>query len=257
MRILLARHGLSEGNEDESLYIRKGDHRIGLATPVGWQQAINAGRFLGGYYTASGTTQWPVVYLSPYLRPKETFSGMVHGMDGALPGDPKVYGDPRLVEKFFGVVSALEHGNFPVDPDVAAAIRLLSRKVYEGDPFVARHLFGDSTKDTLISVRSFLDGTFARDVAEGKDDFLFVAHGAVIQAFIMTWAHLDMGDKNKIGNPGNCDIIEISGTPKNWRITRIYDGEKGVAVQDDMLAGVRPLAFSDLPAVPDAFKIIP
>ena len=45
MRILLVRHGESEGNVDEQAYITIGDSRIGL-TEKGWEQAEGTGIFL-------------------------------------------------------------------------------------------------------------------------------------------------------------------------------------------------------------------
>ncbi|MCD8566488.1 MAG: phosphoglycerate mutase family protein [Alphaproteobacteria bacterium] len=252
MRILLARHARSDGNDNEEAYIRDGDNGVGISD-LGWQQGIALGQFLGRYYPETGTQEWPVVYISSYKRPKQTLSAALHGMNGALPGRPKLYEDPRLIEKFFGATNHIHNPEGIIDPDFAAHMKLLAKKVYEKDPFATRNLLGESTKDTLMAVKSFLDGTFARDAQEGKDDFLFIVHGAVIQAFLMTWAHLPMHSKNQIQNPGNCDVICIEGQPKNWTITKIYDGEAMKAVNLPVIDHIKPFSVDDLPPVPDQF----
>ena len=253
MRILLVRHGESEGNVNPQAYIDKGDTNVGL-TDKGWEQAFGAGRFLGQFYADTGTGKWPVVYLSSYLRPKQTFRGIFEGVKGQLGAEPKLYEDPRLIEKFFGAASHLYHppeGLSAEDKIVREALLLLSKSTYENDPFTAKNLFGDSTKDTFVAVKSFLDGTFARDRHEGKDDFLIVCHGAVIQAFLMSWAHLPIASKNRLGNPGNCDIIKIEGSPKNWTFTQIYDGEEMQAVEREALKDIKPFSIQDLPPAPN------
>lgn len=252
IRILLMRHGQSLGNVDHSAYLKHGDHAVGL-TDEGWRQVIAAGEFLGDYYKESNTTHWPTVYLSSYLRPKQSFAGAVHGINGAIPGSPKLYEDPRLIEKFFGATTHIHHPHNVMDAELAEKLKWLSLSVFKKDPFTARGLFGESSKDTLISIKSFLDGTFKRDVDEGKRDFFFSMHGATIQMFLMAWAHLPMASKPEIKNPGNADIIEISGRSKDWRIRRIWDGENMKAVNEAVVDHIKPFAFEDLPAIPEQF----
>ncbi len=254
MRILLVRHGESEGNVDATAYIKKGDRGVGL-TDTGWQQAIGAGNFLKDVY--KGAVGWPVVYISSYQRTKETFRGLYEGIKGNFPQEPKLYEDPRLIEKFFGAASHLHHPAENLSDEeklIYSTILDLSKKVNHVDPFTSSHLFGNSTKDTLTSVKNFLDGTFKRDCDEGKKDFLFVTHGAVIQAFLMSWAHLPMDAKNKVGNPHNCDVISIEGTPKNWTIRKIYDGEKFEAVDIEILKNIKPFSIDDLPPLSAQFQ---
>lgn len=251
MRILLVRHGNSEGNDDDSKYNEKGDRNIQL-TPLGWVQSFHAGEFLKDFYASHNTTEWPHVFLSPYIRTRETFSGLLRGLQGFRTDLPKIREDSRLVEKFFGAASALEyleHKDIP--PELKKALQALSHSVYKKDPFTARGLFGDSTKDIVGNVKSFMDGTLDRDVKMGSQDFLIVTHGAVIQAFLMAWMHLRIEDKNKIGNPNNCDIIEIEGESKNWTVRRIYNGKDMVAVNDHWLDDIRPFSVEDLPPFPE------
>jgi len=224
MRILLIRHGQSRGNVDEAAYITEGDHKVGLCD-LGWKQAIAAGGFLKSYFPKTDTVDWPTLYLSSYQRTQETLRGILHGIDGAIEGSPKIYEETKL-----------------------------SKAVYAKDPFTARNLFGDSSKDALTTMKGFIDGTLSRDVSEGKHDFMFVMHGATIQAFLMSWAHLPMLAKSKLKNPGNLDIISIEGTPKNWEIRKIYDGQRMQPVNEAVVDHIKLLTVDTLPPIPEAFQ---
>lgn len=252
MRILLVRHAESEGNIDEKMYIKKGDQNISI-TEKGCQQALANGKFLANYYARTETTEWPEIFLSSYQRPQETFRGMYEGglkNHFSEQDDPKLKEDFRLIEKFFGAASALHFPPENIPPELAEALLTLSGHVYRGDPFSSKHLYGESSLETAVRVRNFIDGTLARDIAEGKNDFLIVTHGAIAQAFIMNWFHLPMRSKGQLGNPNNCDIIEISGEPKNWSVRRIYDGETMQPDNTDLIAGINRLTIDRVPSLP-------
>ncbi len=263
MRILLVRHGESEGNVDFKKYIEKGDSKVGL-TADGWAQVIGTGKFLGNFYASHNITKWPTLFLSPYQRTRETLSGIIHGMNGALQGQPKLYEDWRLTEKFFGAASLLELPHPDMDPKVISTLKQMSEMIYRNDNLSAKNIFGESTKETRAMVKSLIDGTLRRDIDAGKDEFLFVVHGAIIQAFIMNWLHIRIEDKNKIGqacglkgNPNNGDVIEISGHTGNWRARKIWDGVGAVPMNVDMVEGLQPFSCADLPPVPNFMKRVP
>ena len=67
-RIVLIRHAESEGNVDETMYMRKPDHRIEL-TEKGKRQAREAGEQLKNLL---GPNETLYVYVSPYLRTMQT-----------------------------------------------------------------------------------------------------------------------------------------------------------------------------------------
>lgn len=252
MRILLIRHTRSKGNLNDAAYL-DGDHKVEI-TPLGWEQSFHTGKSLGLYYRKENTTKWPTVFISPYHRPKEAFSGILYGMGNAIPGKPKIYEDSRLSEKFFGATNHIHHPEGIIDPEFAEQMKILSRYVFEHDPFTTRNLFGDSTKDTVMAIKSFMDGTLKRDIDAGKDDFLFMVHGAVIQAFLMNWAHLPMDSKVDLENPGNGDIISIEGEfGEGWTIRKIHDGEKMKAVNEPVIDHIKPFSVEGLPPVPEEF----
>lgn len=254
VRILLVRHGESEGNVDPAVYLKKGDSKLGL-TERGWRQVARTGEFLSGYYREIGLERWPHVHVSPHQRTLESLSGIVHGIGPLFEGAPKIDPQSFLTERFFGAASALEFIDDTLVPRMFRDnIALLSKAVYDNDPFSARHLFGESPKDTMIAAKLLMEGTVQRDVDEGKRDILIVCHGAVIQSILMNRLHVLPADRHRIGNPGNGDVIEMCGTPKNWRYTRLWDGENGVRVAEDYRARVKRFTAADLPPVPDFLK---
>ncbi len=252
MRILLVRHGESEGNVDDRKYIEKGDHDIAL-TDRGWRQAIGAGRFLADYY--AGLTKWPTTYISSYLRPKQTMSGILHGMNGAIPGEPFLREDPRLIEQYFGAGYHFKHLLEDPADSWGKEFGRVARDVNLRDPFAAAYPLGESPKQQFVAVRGFIDGTLARQAREkGDDDFLIVCHGAVIRTFLVIWAHLPMDRHRDLALTGNAGVIAIEGKFGDWSIRKIYDGEAGCAVDLDPLNGIKPFSRDDLPSVPDHLR---
>lgn len=92
-RVIMVRHGQSEGNVNEHLYTKKPDNLIQL-TKLGWDQARMSGRALrnqilertcrarianNGIDDATNKTQVESVHfiVSPYVRTMETFHGLV------------------------------------------------------------------------------------------------------------------------------------------------------------------------------------
>ena len=88
-RIILVRHGESEGNVDESVYERVPDHRLNL-TERGVEQAQHTGEVLRALLDGHSVE----AYVSPYLRTRQTFKAL--GLPVA-PRDVRI--EPRLREQ--------------------------------------------------------------------------------------------------------------------------------------------------------------
>ena len=67
-RIILIRHGESQGNQDSRIYATVPDHAIGL-TEKGRDQAYHCGKELKKFI---GTNETLVCFVSPFRRSKET-----------------------------------------------------------------------------------------------------------------------------------------------------------------------------------------
>lgn len=246
--ILWVRHGESEGNVNPAAYAEDGDPQVEL-TDNGWRQAISAGRFLGKYLQERQETEWPHIFLGEFVRHQQTLSGIIHGMkDAGFKGDPDIYPDSRLNEQSFGVLPYMlgKEGEFE------SLSSSYSRQVRDGAPYSARPMHGESRRDTEAFVKQFIDGTLKRDMEQGKDRILIVTSGAVINAAIKSWFHLPMKawDEGRLKNPGNCDIRSLSGSPKNWSVTKIYDGTANTPADENVIEGIERQTAATLPPVP-------
>jgi broad specificity phosphatase PhoE len=67
-RIILIRHGKSEGNEDPGIYIEKPDYALELSEAGLWQ-ADDAGKELKGIIG----NERVMFYISPFFRTRSTF----------------------------------------------------------------------------------------------------------------------------------------------------------------------------------------
>ncbi|KAF4401684.1 hypothetical protein G4B88_000732, partial [Cannabis sativa] len=99
-RIILVRHGESEGNLDESVYTRIADPKISL-TKKGIAQAEESGIEIRKMIERDGIPNWKVYfYVSPYRRTRQTLRGLGRAFDRS-----RIAGfreEPRLREQDFG-----------------------------------------------------------------------------------------------------------------------------------------------------------
>ena len=93
-RIILVRHGQSEGNVDKSKFENIPDFALNL-TEKGVGQAENAGREIREIIGQ----EFVHVYLSPYYRTRQTFE---HIEKSIKPNVRKVFEDPRIREQDWG-----------------------------------------------------------------------------------------------------------------------------------------------------------
>lgn len=267
MRIILIRHGESQGNVDWKTYSAIGDPQVPL-TDTGWAQARDAGLFLRGWFNDSArgnrAGRWPQIYVSPFLRTRETLSGVLYGLgDNTLNGPRNIREEVRLAEQSFGFLAYAEAQKGFLRTAFSRALMTLSQQVYKHSPYLSLPLFGESPMMVQNRVSDFI-GTLYRDHDKrGTDDVMIVAHGGVIKAFMMRWFHLPLSGWSDLKTPGNCDVFviekrdpeKIAGTPgAGWSITRIYDGQAGVAVNDNPLARARLFADAQLPKFPEHLR---
>jgi broad specificity phosphatase PhoE len=177
-------------------------------------------------------------------------------MDGLFEGKPSIHEDPRLIEKHFGSTSFEEGQDEKFNNPVMNVLHSAFNRLHEVDPYTTRPPFGESQKDLHLAAKGFTEGTLYRQIAEGKNDFLVVTHGAFIKAFIMAWAHVKMQDK-KCLHIGNGDVISLTGEPQNWKFLRLYDGVQGIPVHQNILEGLHRFSIDDLPPVPGFLKQTP
>jgi len=187
-RIILVRHGESEGNLDRSRYQTTQDFALQL-TPAGVQQSKQAGTQIRELIEDEKV----YVYLSPFFRTRETFQHIRESIDRNV---VKAIEDPRIREQDWG---HLRH------PDDNKGI------IEERDNFSTfyyRIPDGESGADVYDRVSSFFD-TLHRDFEkmDFPENVLIVSHGLTMRLFLMRWFHWSVEEFENLHNPRNCQII--------------------------------------------------
>jgi broad specificity phosphatase PhoE len=187
-RIILIRHGESEGNIDRGVYSTKPDYAV-LLTKNGMQQALQAGEHLRSIVNDESIQ----FYVSPLFRTQQTFQQIIK----SLPGNQHAWREePRLREQEWGHLRSLEDCS-SVDQQ---------RDAY--GTFYFRIPYGESAADVYDRVSDFFHTLF-RDFA--KSDFpqnaVMVTHGMTIRLFLMRWFHYPVVEFEQLSNPLNCDIV--------------------------------------------------
>ena len=207
-RIILVRHGESEGNADRYNYETIPDYALNL-TSNGEAQAVNAGKEVA----AMIGTESIFAYISPYFRTRQTFACMqtVIGSNVA-----RAIEDPRIRE--------LDWGHLRHPDDNENIIR--ERNHYS--LFYYRIKDGQSGADVYDRVSTFLE-TMHRDFT--KDDYpensLIVTHGMTLRIFLMRWLHWSVEDFEILKNPENCKVVvlEQNADGKYQLITKMENRE--------------------------------
>lgn len=181
-RIVLVRHGESQGNEDERIYERVPDHALELTTR-GWDQARFAGETLREMFDGEHVR----VFVSPYRRTRQTFQAL--GLDPAL---TVVEEEPRLREQ--------DWGNLQDTEDIREQCK--TRDLY--GHFFYRFTQGESGADAYDRVGAFLE-SLHRDFGDPgfPPNALLVTHGLMMRLFCMRWFHWSVEEFEALGNPGN------------------------------------------------------
>ena len=187
-RIILVRHGESEGNADNTLYQTTQDFALKLS-PGGIDQARQAGKQIQQIVGDDSI----FVYLSPYYRTRETYQYISVAIKENI---SRAMEDPRLREQDWG---HLRH------PDENRGI---SEERDTFSTFYYRIPDGESGADVYDRVSSFLD-TLHRDFEkiDFPENVLIVTHGLTMRLFLMRWFHWTVEEYESLRNPKNCQIV--------------------------------------------------
>ena len=219
MKVLLVRHGQSEGNVDPTVHARMADHAIALSDR-GQQQAREAGRRLDTYFAHAADdrgTAGPVrLWVSPYRRTRQT-ADAIEQAAGRWIADRREH--VLLCEQQFGLFDGIPDDELPrrFPEEHAHYDKLCS---FEGK-FWARMPMGESRFDVALRVHQAF-GTFHRDaVRHGIETIIVICHGVTLRAVVMMWCHLSPEWFEAEPNPGNCAIRILSdGTDRGY----LFDG---------------------------------
>jgi len=213
-RIILIRHGESEGNVDRNVYSQKPDYALNLSAK-GEEQAQAAGHKLVeiignegwlGHLTPGLKTQF---YVSPLFRTRQTFEQIVK----AFPDKEHIKWkeDPRLREQEWGHLKSVEE---------CAAIDE-ARDAY--GPFYYRIPDGESAADAYDRVSDFFS-TMYRDFDKNNfpENAVIITHGMTIRLFLMRWFHYSVEQFENLKNPENCKIVVLDRTDATGHLQHKY-----------------------------------
>mmetsp|Transcript_40573 Transcript_40573/g.87080 ORF Transcript_40573/g.87080 Transcript_40573/m.87080 type:complete len:455 (+) Transcript_40573:164-1528(+) len=195
-RIILIRHGESEGNVNRDIYTTKGDAHLEL-TPTGLQQAKDAGARLQGLV---GDDRMFVV-VSPFERTQQTLLGMYRG---GLPESQVgvVHVSPQIREQEFG---NFQHIGLHEAARVQQAI--VGRFYY-------RRPNAESSADVYDRVSSFwdvlLDDTLPKTASENLRTCLIVTHGLTMRLVLMKLFQWSVETFETVWNVGNCEHVTLT-----------------------------------------------
>ena len=187
-RIILIRHGESEGNLDKDKYRTVPDYALNL-TSKGIKQAQKAGNEIKQIIGQESI----YAYVSPYFRTRQTLQYLKDGISRNI---AKVIEDPRIREMDWG------HLRHPDENDE------ISKRRDEYSTFYYRVLDGESGADVFDRVSTFLE-TMYRDFRKSNypQNALIVTHGLTLRLFLMRWFHWTVEDFENLLNPLNCQIV--------------------------------------------------
>jgi broad specificity phosphatase PhoE len=193
-RIVLVRHGESQGNADAAIRATVPDHSLQL-TDKGHAEAQGAGKKLAALFAGEPLR----VYLSPYRRTRQTWESIQLGAEPTL-NVAKQTEDPRLREQDFGHLRPAE------------AHRQIDQERDHFGTFFYRIKDGESGADVYDRISIFLDSLW-RDFEkpEYPPNTLIVTHGLTIRLFMMRWFHWSVERFENLRNPRNAEhyVMEV------------------------------------------------
>jgi len=187
-RIILIRHGQSEGKVDPKIYNKTPDYKLNLSA-TGRVEARDAGVKIKEIIRNENL----YVYRSSYNRVRQTYEEIKKSI---IDNVSECVEDPRLREQDWGHLRDVAEG------------KEIDKERDEYGPFHFRIPDGESVADVYDRVSTFIE-TMHRDFAklEFPKNVLIVTHGMTLRLFLMRWLHWSVEDFEKLKNPKNCQIV--------------------------------------------------
>lgn len=233
-RIILVRHGESEGNVDESVYTRTADPKISL-TEKGKTQAKECGKTIKEMIEKDGIESWKVYfYVSPYRRTRETLRYVGRAFERSRIAG--VREEPRLREQDFG--------NFQDREKMRVEKKL--RNLY--GRFFFRFPDGESAADVYDRITGFRE-TLRSDIDIGRFqppgdrnpgmNLVIVSHGLTLRVFLMRWYKWTVEQFHGLNNFGNGKMLVMEkgyGGRYSLAVHHTEHELRKFGLTDDMLA---------------------
>mmetsp|Transcript_21154 Transcript_21154/g.39765 ORF Transcript_21154/g.39765 Transcript_21154/m.39765 type:complete len:337 (-) Transcript_21154:65-1075(-) len=202
LRVILVRHGQSEGNIDKTLFRTKGDNLMEL-TELGSKQAVAVGKRVKQVVHDEKV----FFYVSPFQRTLQTARNMIFSaFDSQQVVDVSV--DPRIREQEFGNLQG----------DDFIGLREESTKIRR---FWYRFPTGESGADVYDRTKQWWDSMMSRHLLEnsGASSIIVVTHGLTMRLILMQLFHWSPNTFHTVWNPDNCAMYVLK---KNMSSTAHY-----------------------------------
>jgi len=187
-RIILIRHGESEGNVDRLVYGEKPDYAL-LLTSKGTEQAATAGIRLRELVR----NEHVHFYVSPLFRTRQTFLEIAKNFPASQYNWQE---EPRLREQEWGHLRTLEQ------------CRVVDKERDAYGIFYFRIPDGESAADVYDRVSDFFNTLFRDFEKPGfPPNAVMITHGMSIRLFLMRWFHYTVEEFEVLANPANCAIV--------------------------------------------------
>ncbi|MFO0612022.1 MAG: histidine phosphatase family protein [Polyangiaceae bacterium] len=204
---MLIRHGQAEGNVDPHLFETKPDHMMALT-----ERGIEEARHVGAELRALFGEEKVRVYVSPYLRAKQTLREL--GLSDLV---DRVIEEPRLREQ--------DWGNFQHRERIAEQ---KAQRSHFGH-FFYRMQHGESGADVYDRVSAFTDSLFRNfNWPDYPPNVLLVTHGLTMRLFMMRWFHWTVDYFESLENPHNCELKMLTDGPNGYVLNEPFRQWKDV-----------------------------
>lgn len=185
-RIILIRHGESEGNVNPQSYSKIPDNKLQL-TQKGIKQALTAGVKLQKIIKNESVK----FIVSPYLRTIQTYENISKSIKQNL--------QHKAIEP---LIREQEFGN----------LHFLSKDIIKERLFVGRFYYrlsnGENGADCYLRVSYFLDN-LRKQMANKQNHFnnyVIISHGIIMRLILMKLMNLSIEQYEKLALPNNCAI---------------------------------------------------
>uniref|UniRef100_K3WNH0 Uncharacterized protein n=1 Tax=Globisporangium ultimum (strain ATCC 200006 / CBS 805.95 / DAOM BR144) TaxID=431595 RepID=K3WNH0_GLOUD len=191
-RLILVRHGQSEGNIDPHLYNRVPDNAMHL-TELGFEQAVAAGASIKQIIGDNSVR----FIVSPYVRTIETFKGITKAWGKeeakAIPWSE----EPRIREQDFG--------NFQ-EP---LKIRECKAQRRRFGSFFYRFPSGESPADVYDRISSFLESLHRMFEKTSEENYVLVTHGVAIRVILTRYFKYRISEFEQMENFHNGEFVVL------------------------------------------------
>lgn len=195
-RLILIRHGESQGNIDRTLTQRVADHNLHL-TKKGRCTAVETGKVLKDLVGNESVR----FLVSPYVRTRETFVGISQAFGG--PAAVHKIEDPRLRE--------IEYGNYD-----RADIKDLHKEKKSFGAFFYRFPEGESPADVYDRASAFMETLYRMWQVKREDNYIVVSHGTTLLVFLMRFLGMTIEEFYALDALENVEIIVLEKNEKHW-----------------------------------------